>query len=269
MTKMNPVVHFEMPYENRERLVKFYTEAFGWQMQMLGKDMGDYVTASTTETDEKRMVKRPGAVNGGFFPKKTDWPARYPSVVIDVDDIIEAMKKVAEAGGRVLEPMEIPGIGQYISFIDTEGNGVSMIQSSNYTMTEAVKKFFAEYEKAFIALEVERQVPMFAEHFMSAGPKGNIARSRDEFEKMAHQAAEFYKSVGQTEAKILYMWETPISNEYSMVLVHWGVKFKKTGDKLIEFDVTYFIQNPVSDPKIIMFIAHQDEEKAMKELGLR
>ena len=28
MTKMNPVVHFEMPYENRERLVKFYTQAF-------------------------------------------------------------------------------------------------------------------------------------------------------------------------------------------------------------------------------------------------
>ena len=44
--KMNPVVHFEMPYENRERLVKFYTKVFGWQMQKLGKDMGDYVTAA-------------------------------------------------------------------------------------------------------------------------------------------------------------------------------------------------------------------------------
>jgi predicted enzyme related to lactoylglutathione lyase len=31
MTKirMNPVVHFEMPYDDHERLVKFYTEAFG------------------------------------------------------------------------------------------------------------------------------------------------------------------------------------------------------------------------------------------------
>ncbi len=46
--KMNPVVHFEMPYENRERLIKFYTKVFGWQMQKLGKDMGDYVTAATT-----------------------------------------------------------------------------------------------------------------------------------------------------------------------------------------------------------------------------
>ena len=55
--------------------------------------------------------------------------AQYPSVVIAVDNIKEAMKKVADAGGKVLgEPMEIPGIGQYVSFTDTEGNRVSMLQ---------------------------------------------------------------------------------------------------------------------------------------------
>ncbi len=130
--KMNPVVHFEMPYENRERLVKFYTKAFGWKMQKLGKDMGDYVTAATTETDENRMIKKPGTINGGFFPKKPDRPAQYPSVVIAVDDINEAMKKVADAGGKVLgEPMEIPGIGQYVSFTDTEGNRVGILQPTN------------------------------------------------------------------------------------------------------------------------------------------
>ncbi|MFZ2196608.1 MAG: VOC family protein [Thermodesulfovibrionales bacterium] len=127
--KMNPVVHFEMPYEDSERLAKFYNQAFGWQMQKLGKEMGDYVLAATTETDENRMVKKPGAINGGFFPKNPDWPAQYPSVVIAVDDMKEAMKKVAEAGGKVLgEPMEIPGVGLYISFFDSEGNRVSMLQ---------------------------------------------------------------------------------------------------------------------------------------------
>ena len=128
MTEMNPVVHFEMPYENPERLVKFYTQAFGWQMQRLGKEMGDYVTATTTETDENRMIKKPGAINGGFFPKKPDLPDQL-SVVIAVDDIKKAMKKVSDAGGKVLgEPMEIPGIGQYVSFNDTEGNRVSLLQ---------------------------------------------------------------------------------------------------------------------------------------------
>jgi predicted enzyme related to lactoylglutathione lyase len=49
---MNPVVHFEMPYENRERMVKFYRSAFSWQTQLLGEEIGNYVIATTTESDE-------------------------------------------------------------------------------------------------------------------------------------------------------------------------------------------------------------------------
>jgi hypothetical protein len=53
-----------------------------------------------------------------------------------------------------------------------------------------------------------------------------------------------------------------------MVKVHFGVTFRKTKDRLIEFDVTYFVQKIGTEPRIIMFIAHQDEQKAMQELGL-
>ena len=105
---MNPVVHFEMPAEDRNRMASFYTKAFGWRTQMLGEDMGNYVIATTTELDENGLPKRPGAINGGFFQKTKDMPAQYPSVVIAVDDIKESMKKVMDAGGKVLgEPMEI------------------------------------------------------------------------------------------------------------------------------------------------------------------
>ena len=125
---MNPVVHFEMPYDIRERMAKFYESVFGWQTQMFGEDMGNYVLATTTETDENGP-KRSGAINGGFFPKKPDWPAQYPSILIAVDNISASVKKITDAGGKVLgEPMEIPGVGQYVSFTDTEGNRVSMLQ---------------------------------------------------------------------------------------------------------------------------------------------
>jgi uncharacterized protein len=125
---MDPVVHFEMPYDNQERIAKFYEEAFGWRMQRLGEEMGNYVLVTTAVSDA--MPGTPaGAINGGFFPKMSDQPGQYPSVVVGVGDIRESMKKVAEAGGEVLgEPMEIPGIGQYVSFFDTEGNRVSMLQ---------------------------------------------------------------------------------------------------------------------------------------------
>jgi len=125
---MNSVVHFEMPYDDQLRMTRFYEQAFGWQTQALGEEMGNYVLATTTETGESGP-KKPGAINGGFFPKKPDWPAQHPSVVIAVDNVNESIEKVRDAGGKVLgEPMEIPGVGKYVSFIDTEGNRVSMLQ---------------------------------------------------------------------------------------------------------------------------------------------
>jgi uncharacterized protein len=125
---MNPVVHFEMPAEDRKRMTDFYTKVFGWKTEQLGEDMGNYVLATTTESDENGP-KKPGAINGGFFQKTDDKPAQYPSVVIAVDDIKEQMMNVGKLGGKVLgEPMDIPGIGLYVSFFDTEGNRVGMIQ---------------------------------------------------------------------------------------------------------------------------------------------
>jgi uncharacterized protein len=126
---MNPVVHFEMPAENRKRMADFYTEVFGWKTNQLGEDMGNYVLATTIDSDEKGMPKKPGAINGGFYQKTNDKPAQYPSLVIAVDNIREHMRQVEKSGGKVLgEPMNIPGVGLYVSFFDTEGNRVGMIQ---------------------------------------------------------------------------------------------------------------------------------------------
>ncbi len=135
-------------------------------------------------------------------------------------------------------------------------------------ITPSVKKLFGDYEKAFSALDLTKSAEFFADSFISAGPNGTITNSKAEFLKEAHKAADFYRSVGQKSARIISLDESPISELYSMVKVHWGVTFQKTGDKLIEFDVSYLVQKTGTEPRIILFIAHQDEQKAMKELGL-
>ena len=125
---MDPVVHFEMPYDDAARMAAFYQQAFGWQTQALGAAMGNYVTAMSAASTPAGPVK-PGSINGGFYERKADWPDQHPSVVIAVEDAAAAMEKVRKAGGEVLgEPMDIPGVGKYVSFRDTEGNRVSLLQ---------------------------------------------------------------------------------------------------------------------------------------------
>ena len=87
MAKMKPVVHFEMPAEDRKRMVKFYSTVFGWQTQQLGPEMGEQVVVSTTESGDDGRPKMTGAINGGFYQKTDDLNTQHPSLVIAVDDV--------------------------------------------------------------------------------------------------------------------------------------------------------------------------------------
>ena len=135
---MNPVVHFEMSYTDRDRIIEFYNKAFGWESKKLGPEMGNYVVTATTEMDKNNMPKQAGAINGGFYERMKN--AEYPSVVISVPDINEAIKRVEKAGGKILggmkpgKPDDIPGVGLYISFLDSENNRVGMLQANSMNL---------------------------------------------------------------------------------------------------------------------------------------
>ncbi len=131
MARPSPVVHFEMPAKDKKRVSDFYSKAFGWNMMQLGSDMDNYVMAQTTETGENMMPKTPGSINGGFFDYKDDDFNRAPHLVISVDNLDESIEKVKEAGGKIKgEKMDIPGVGMYVSFRDSEDNVVGMLQPS-------------------------------------------------------------------------------------------------------------------------------------------
>lgn len=126
---MNPVVHFEMPAEDRKRMADFYGNVFEWQSEMLGPEMNEYVLVTTTEPGEDGRPRSPGAINGGFYLRSEESPVKHPSLVISVEDIRGSMEKVSAAGGTVLgEPQEIPGVGQFVYFRDTENNVVGMLE---------------------------------------------------------------------------------------------------------------------------------------------
>lgn len=125
----SPVVHFEMPYKDAKRVSEFYSKAFGWGMNDAGKDMGGYVLAITSETDEKGMNKVPGTINGGFY-NINDSEYKNPSVVISVENIEKSLEEIKKAGGEIIsKPTEIPGVGMWAVFKDSEGNRVSILQA--------------------------------------------------------------------------------------------------------------------------------------------
>ena len=123
---MDKVVHFEIPYENEKRAFAFYADTFGWKISPAPSGI-PYFMADTTEADERGMPKEPGAINGGMM--KRDDTARFPILVIRVDDAEACLKKVEDAGGKTVVPVSKVGdFGLYARFKDTEGNVMGIWQ---------------------------------------------------------------------------------------------------------------------------------------------
>jgi uncharacterized protein len=121
---MNKVVHFEIPFDDKEKSIEFYKKVFGWKM----KDMPEmnYTIAHTVEVDENMMPKEHGAINGGMY-KRGDGSAKSPVIVIDVDDIDTKIKEVEEAGGSVFRAkVNVGKMGFYTQVKDTEGNIIGL-----------------------------------------------------------------------------------------------------------------------------------------------
>ena len=124
---MDKVVHFEIPVDDAARAKEFYRTTFDWELNDMDMGGGNtYTTVTTTPIDEQsRLPTEPGAINGGLMRRTSDTPVSV--ITIGVDAIDDALKKIEAGGGSVVQPRtEIPDMGAYAYFKDTEGNVVGL-----------------------------------------------------------------------------------------------------------------------------------------------
>ncbi len=123
---MNPVVHFEIPAKSIKRANEFYKQAFGWQLEQY---QPDYVMAQTTASSDQGMPTQPGAINGALME---DNSVSYPIIVVSVENIDEAVKKIEGLGGKLyMQKAEVLDMGFYARVKDTEGNVIGLWQNKN------------------------------------------------------------------------------------------------------------------------------------------
>ena len=105
--------HFEIPAENPERAMQFYSIVFGWKFTKWAGPM-DYWLISTGDPGE------PG-IDGGLMPRRDP---NQPCVnTIRVANVDASLATVAQAGGVCVVPkMAIPGVGWLAYCKDTEGH---------------------------------------------------------------------------------------------------------------------------------------------------
>jgi predicted enzyme related to lactoylglutathione lyase len=119
------VVHFEIPYEDRERCRTFYSEAFGWDITEIREH---YAIVRTGPTDDQGFPSEPGYIGGGMLQRES--PTDRPVITVDVEDIDAALAKIESLGGMtVLGRQDVGEMGWAAYFKDVEGNLMGLWQS--------------------------------------------------------------------------------------------------------------------------------------------
>jgi predicted enzyme related to lactoylglutathione lyase len=123
---MDKVVHFEVPFDDAQRALTFYREAFGWQLRSM-PDLS-YTLATTTPTGDNGPTE-PGGINGGLLKKQG--PITSPVITIAVDDLDEAMARIEKLGGSVAIGRNKVGEMGFSAYVtDTEGNLIGLWQNA-------------------------------------------------------------------------------------------------------------------------------------------
>jgi len=110
------LVHFELPADDTDRAVAFWSGVFGWSF---GDSAMPELVYRMTQTGEGQ--------GGAVYPRQEG--ERGPIVYFESDDIDASLDKVRANGGRADDKQPIPHVGWFARCTDTEGNDFSIFQS--------------------------------------------------------------------------------------------------------------------------------------------
>jgi uncharacterized protein len=115
----NPVVHFELIHKDSEKVMQFYRDAFGWDID--SDNPMNYGTVLTKDGDQ--------GIDGGIGPTQDPTQPGYLIVYAQVPDINAQLKKVEELGGKTVMPRtEIPNVVTFAQFTDPFGHLFGLVE---------------------------------------------------------------------------------------------------------------------------------------------
>jgi hypothetical protein len=89
-----------------------------------------------------------------------------------------------------------------------------------------------------------------------------------QFVSWLKEVHDFNEAHGMRSLRLVAVQELLLSPIHTLATVRWGAQFEKTGDRLIEFEISYFLEGTSLDYRILAYVSQRDQSEEMKRLGL-
>jgi len=110
------ICYLEIPANRAEDSARFYSDIFGWKVR--------------EREDGNLAFDDPSGVSGTWVKESDRTPDERTRVYIMVDNIAESLKRIENAGGRVVTPRTNigPNTGAFAVFTDPVGNDFGLYE---------------------------------------------------------------------------------------------------------------------------------------------
>jgi len=120
MSPKNPVGYFEIPVNDLDRAIRFYTEVFGYEFERTSVDSNEMAWFPINEAAS--------GISGALAKGESYVPSTKGTLVyFNTDNIDQVLSRVNSNGGKTLYPKTSIGeLGWVAEFEDSEGNRIAL-----------------------------------------------------------------------------------------------------------------------------------------------
>lgn len=129
--------------------------------------------------------------------------------------------------------------------------------------------FFTRYAEISTGPQPQALAGLYAPTFIVGGPQGSQAFTNDaSFIEWVRQVADFNRQHGMRDLTVVSVRDTTLSPIHTLATVTWATRFEKTGDRLIEFEISYLLEQDEDKWRILSYISRSDQSDEMTRAGL-
>jgi hypothetical protein len=137
-------------------------------------------------------------------------------------------------------------------------------------VSDGMKAFFAEFERANNAFAAELLAPLVGDPLVGADPGGamQVVKKEDYLAGVAG-SREYLQSLGFQFVKLVPVEELPLNPLYTMVKVHGTMHLEKIAGQPIDLihDTVYILFVGDGSPRICFTLTHEDPLKMAQDQG--
>lgn len=125
-------------------------------------------------------------------------------------------------------------------------------------MSEKIRQFFKEFEKASNSADAARSAALFSDVFLHSDPEAVRAVRRDDFAKGLPARMAWFRSLGRRGSSMEVTDEIAVGGMYTLAKTNVVIQFEKDGQTIDLQQTASYLLKEVSDGYVI--IAYMNDQ---------